>query len=154
MHHQQALACYQELGTYWREEHLVTGASCGIPVSLQTLGDIALAVGNDREASGYYRNALEMASDSSYVQLRLHVLLGPIKWLARKGNLEGAVELAALILHHPASVEETQSRTRQLLAELQRQLEPTAFAAAQERGQAQDLDATVRELVSELGKAE
>jgi hypothetical protein len=73
--------------------------------------------------------------------------------LARKGHLGAAVELAALILHHPASVEETQSKTQELSAQLQSQLEPAAFAAAQERGRARDLDATVRELVSELGKA-
>jgi tetratricopeptide (TPR) repeat protein len=149
-HHQQALACYRELGVYWREERLFAGASCGVPVSLQTLGDIALAAGNDHEATRYYRHALEMARDNSYVELRLHVLLGPIKWLARKENLGGAVELAALILHHSASVEETQSRTQELLTELQRQLEPAAFAAAQERGRARDLDETVEELLLEL----
>jgi hypothetical protein len=142
------------VGIYWRKEPIIIGGSWGIPVSLQALGDIALAVGNDREARQYYRHALELARDTSYVELRLHVLLGPIKWLARKGNLGTAVELAALTLHHPASVEETQSKAQELLAGLQRQLEFAAFAAAQERGQARDLDATVRELVFELGKAE
>jgi tetratricopeptide (TPR) repeat protein len=149
-HHRYALARYRDIGVYWKEEHLFTGASWGVPVSLQTLGDIALAEGNVREAQQYHRRALEIARDKSYVELRFHVLLGPVKWLARRGNVEGAVELATLALHHPASIEETKSKMRELLAELQRQLEPTVFAAAQERGRLRDLEATVRELLTEL----
>ena len=81
---------------------------------------------------------------------RLYVLLGPSKLLAREGNVKRAVELATLALHHPASVEETKIRAQEHLAELQRQLEPAVFATAQERGQARDLEATVRELLAEL----
>ena len=76
---------------------------------------------------------------------------GPARWLARAGRAERAVEVAALARHHPASVQETRCKTQELLAELQRRLEADAYAAAEERGRARDLEETVRELLAEMG---
>jgi predicted ATPase len=149
-HHQQALAVYRDGDAYWIEERVVLGGCWGIPVSLQTLGDVALATGDTVEAKQYYRRGLQMARDESYVELRLHLLLGPIKWLARRGNVEGAVELAALARHHPASIEETRGKAEELLHGLQAELPSEAYAAAEERGRARDLRATVEELLEEL----
>jgi len=148
--HRQALARYRDVGVYWKEEPVVIGGCWGVPVSLQTLGDIALAMGNHREAKEYYRQALEMATTKPYGELRLHVLLGPARLLARDGDVERAVELAALALHDPASIEETKGKAQVLLDELQAELPPAVFVAAQERGRARDLDATVAELLAEL----
>jgi hypothetical protein len=41
-----------------------------------------------------------------------------------------------------------------LIAELEVELAPDIFAAAQERGKARDLDATVREALAELAAAQ
>jgi predicted ATPase/DNA-binding SARP family transcriptional activator/Tfp pilus assembly protein PilF len=148
--HHQALARYQDLGVYWKKDPVIIGGSWGISVSLQTLGNIALATGNEQDAKQYYRRALETARDKPYVELRLHVLLGPARLYARKGNVERAVRLAALARHHPESIEETKEMARALLDELQADPLPDLLAVAQEKNQAGDLEATVQELLSEM----
>jgi hypothetical protein len=60
------------------------------------------------------------------------------------------VELAALARHHPVSIEETRDKAGELLDELRLWLSPEAYAVAETRGRARDLEATVRELLTEL----
>jgi tetratricopeptide (TPR) repeat protein len=150
-HHRGALAAYQDVGVYWVEEAVAWGGCWGVAVSLQTLGDIALAMGDDREARQRYRRALEMAIDDPHLELRLHVMLGSARWLAREGKVERAVELAALARHHPASVEETKEKAGALLDELRTGLPPDAYAAAEERGRTLDLEDALADLSAELG---
>jgi len=149
-HHRRALACYEDVGVHWEIATPVMGGYWGVPVSLHRLGDIALATGDIQTARQYYRQGLALAMDKPFAGLKVYVLLGPARWLARRGEVEQATELAALALHHPDSVPEVQDKARQLLAELETQLPPDAFAAAQARGRARDLEATLAELLAEL----
>jgi tetratricopeptide (TPR) repeat protein len=149
-HHRRALACYQDVGAHWVEEPPAWGGCWCVPVSLQTLADIALVTGDRKEAREYYRQALELAMDRLYAGLKLHVLLGPARLLAQEGNAERAAELAALALHHPASVEETRVKAKALLNELRVELSPDVFLAAEGRGRARDLDATLAELTGDM----
>ncbi|MFN2129534.1 MAG: ATP-binding protein, partial [Anaerolineae bacterium] len=105
--HQHALARYHEAGLYWTEEREAIGGSWGVPVSLQSLGDIALASGDLAEARRCYGLALDAAFGRPEEGLKPHVLLGPTTLLARTGDRERAVEVAVLARHHPVSVEET-----------------------------------------------
>ena len=91
-----------------------------------------------------------MAVDKPFPGLKVYVLLGPARWLARRGEVERATELAALALHHPDSIDEVQDKARQILTELEGRLPPDAFAAAQVRGRARDLEATLAELLVQL----
>jgi predicted ATPase/DNA-binding SARP family transcriptional activator len=149
-YHQRALARYRDEGIYWKEEPEAIGGSWGVPVSLQRLGDVALAQGDLAEAGRYYGLALDAAADRPEGGLKPHVFLGPAALLARTGDAERAVEVAALARHHPASIEETRDKADELLDELQLRLSPEAYAAADARGQARDLEATMRELLEEL----
>jgi tetratricopeptide (TPR) repeat protein len=149
-HHAQALASYQDFGFTWYVSPAAWGGCYGVPVSLQSLGDVALAMGDVDRARQRYREALEAANGQLFVELLLHLLLGPIKLFAREGNAERAVELAALARHHPEGIEETRDRAEALLRELRSALPPEAYAAAGARGQARDLEATVRELLVAL----
>jgi tetratricopeptide (TPR) repeat protein len=90
-HYQRALDRYQEAVIHWSEERKVVGGSWGIPVSLQRLGDVALAQGDLAEAGYGYRLALDAASGRSEEALKPHVLLGPAALLARIGEVERAV---------------------------------------------------------------
>jgi tetratricopeptide (TPR) repeat protein len=150
-HHLSALARYLDLGTYWVAEDSTIGGCWGVPVSMQTLGNIALTLGSSREAIAHYRQALEMAMERPYVELRLHVLLGPARLLAEEGTVARAMEVVALVLHHSASAGETREKARALLDELQPRLSPDTFAAAVERGQSRDLEAALDELLTDLG---
>jgi hypothetical protein len=58
---------------------------------------------------------------------------------------EGALELLALILCHPASWPWAKDRAAPLVAQLEAELPPDVVAAAQERGRARDLEVTVAE---------
>jgi hypothetical protein len=78
------------------------------------------------------------------------VLLGPARLWARVGEVERAVEMAALARHHPESVEETRDRAEELLDELRSELSREAYAAAEARARGRDVEGTLRELVVEL----
>jgi hypothetical protein len=113
------------------------------------LGDVALAEGDLAEAGRYYALALDAASGRPEEGLKPHVLLGPAALLARMGEVERAIEVAALARHHPASVEETRDKADALLDRLRAELPPEAYAAAEARGRARDLGETMRELMEE-----
>ncbi len=81
----------------------------------------------------------------------LYALFGLANLLAKQGDAQRAVELLVHPLHHPAVEQVDKARAERLLAELQSQLSPAAFAAAWERGQAHTLaDAVEEELGVEL----
>jgi predicted ATPase/DNA-binding SARP family transcriptional activator len=72
---------------------------------------------------------------------------------ATAGQEEQAVELLALVQHHPATWRYYKDKAAHLLAKLEAELPPEIVAAAQERGRARDLWQTVEELLAESGQA-
>jgi predicted ATPase len=150
-HYAQALTSYQDIGVTWYWIDAAAFGGCyGVPVMLQALGDVALAVGDVDLARQHYQQALEGALDHPSEEPRLHLLLGPGRLLAQEGDVERAAEVVALARHHPASIKETRDKAGELLDELQLRLSPEAYAAVEARGRARDLEATVRELLEEL----
>ena len=85
------------------------------------------------------------------ISLALLTLVGIATLLTAEGEKERALELLALVLHHPVSWQWTKNRAAPLVAELEAELSPEVVAAAQARGQARDLEATVAELLADLG---
>jgi tetratricopeptide (TPR) repeat protein len=152
-YHQQALSRCQDEGFYWVEVSALLGGCWGIPISLHRLGDVALAKGDGQAARHCYWQSVQMAIDHPNVELQLYVLLGPARLLAQERHIQQAVELAALAKHHPASVEETRGKADALLDRLRPELPPEAYAAAESRGRARDLEGTLHELLVELGPA-
>ena len=71
--------------------------------------------------------------------------------MAEEGEKERALELLALVLHHPISWQWAKDRAAPLVAQLEAELSPDVAAAAWERGRASDLEETVAELLDELG---
>jgi tetratricopeptide (TPR) repeat protein len=147
-HHQRALALYREMAVYWMEA--ASGQHYGWAYSLDRLGDIAMAQGSVEQARESYRQALEVARDHPHVPLHLDVLVSQATLRAGEGRGEGAVELAALALHHPASHVEVTRRAQRLLDQLEAELPPDVFAQALEHGRARELEATVEELLDLL----
>jgi hypothetical protein len=62
------------------------------------------------------------------------------------GEEERAIALAALVLHHPSSGPEVRGRAQELIEQGEEGLPLDVFAAAVERGRAQELEATMAEL--------
>jgi len=127
--------------------HRETGYRLGIAVALNNVGTAAYRLGDDREAEAYLRAALAEAQESKFDFVALDALV----WLAalqcKTGKSEFAAELLALVLHHPASDNESLTVARQHFAELGAKLPKDARARAEERGRARQLDETVTEIL-------
>ena len=122
----------------------------GIAWSLRVLGNAACGMGDLAGAREYLCQALDTAMMVRWTSVTLLALVGVGALLAAEGEKERALELSALILHHPLSWRWTKDRAVPLAAELEAELPHDVAAAAQERGQARDLEATVAELLAEL----
>jgi DNA-binding SARP family transcriptional activator/predicted ATPase len=118
--------------------------------SLQVLGDATYRLGDLRKAREYFLQALQTAVTVQTVPRTLLTLVATAGLLAAEGERERASELLALVLHHPASWQWAKDRAARLIAELETELSADVLAAAQERGQARDLQATVAELLVDL----
>jgi hypothetical protein len=76
-------------------------------------------------------------------------LIGPGVCLACEGKAERAVQVLAQVLETGTYSMPARGTAHRLLDELRSGLSPAAFNAAQERGRALDLWATVKELLAE-----
>jgi tetratricopeptide (TPR) repeat protein len=132
--HQEGIAIFEEIGDRW-----------GIAYSLNNLGFAFCGVEEYQEARKCFHEALKRAIDEQVAPAILYALVGMAALLTNEGKKKQALELITHVLHHPATSHfETKNRAEQLLAELESQLSPQEFAAAQERGKARELEYYVR----------
>jgi tetratricopeptide (TPR) repeat protein len=120
---------------------------------LAALTYVARGRGQHARARGHLRAALRPTLESGYLNAALQSLPAMALLLADGGEVEQAVELYALVSRFPYAVhsrwfEDVAGREITAAAEA---LPPEVVAAAQERGRARDLWATVEELLDELG---
>lgn len=127
--------------------HRETGYRLGIAVALNNVGTAALRLGDDREAEMYLRAALAEARESKFDFVALDALVWFAALQSKSGKLELAAELLALVLHHPASDNESLTIARKHFAELGAKLPKDARARAEERGRARQLEETVAEIL-------
>jgi tetratricopeptide (TPR) repeat protein len=117
----------------------------------RNLGNAASGLGKYADARKHLRRALEVADAAQVPTRHLLTLVGVARVLARQGEKERALELLALVMSHRISWQMAKDQAAPLVAELEAELPPEVVSAARERGQARDLDATVAELLVELG---
>jgi tetratricopeptide (TPR) repeat protein len=119
--------------------------------SFRVLGNAACGLRDFQGSRRYFQQALEIVMTDRLIADALYTLAGVAALLAAEGERKRALELLGLTLYHPASAQWTRDRAVTLLANLEAGLPPEAVAAAKECGRAQDLEATVAGLLSELG---
>ena len=119
---------------------------------LRVLGNAACGLRDFQEARRCFRQALEQAMTIRWMSHAVLTLVGIATLLAAEGEKERALELLALVLHHPVSWQMAKDRAAPLIAQLEAKLPPDVVAAAQARGRARDLEVTVQELLVELGR--
>jgi tetratricopeptide (TPR) repeat protein len=152
--HQAARERFQQALAQSRHMHRPLGA-LGAHIGL---GRVALSLDDRTTATRQFRQALAIAVETHFDlllqedALRLY-LVASIAELLERTDKEQAVELAALARHHRSSREETRATAQELLEELRAILDPDTFVTAEERGQARDLEATIRELLVSLSDA-
>ena len=115
----------------------------------RVLGNAARGLGNYVDARAYLCRSLQVTGRPGRY---LWPLLGVAQLLACQGEKERALELLSLIMNHRMSWQVVKDQARLLAVELEAELSPDVAAAAQERGRARDLKATVAELLAEWGE--
>jgi len=117
---------------------------------LAEMGRSLFALGNDTEAARARREALRIATEIHGIPVILYALIGLANLLAKKGDLEHALETILIILNHPASSHDARNRAAHLRAELEGQLTSQQIEAVRVRAQAKTLDAAVDEVLEQL----
>jgi predicted ATPase/DNA-binding SARP family transcriptional activator len=123
----------------------------GVAESLGHLGKVALAQAELEQAERYFYDALQMAMDVGAKAIALDILLGVALLLGKKAEYERAVELLALVLHHPSSEQENKDQAKGLLGKLEAKLPVLVAAAALASGQARSVDEVAAELLENRG---
>jgi len=122
----------------------------GIAWALRILGNAACGLGDLAGAKRYHHQSLELVmkiNQKFYIPLNL---VGIAELMAVDGKSEQALELLALVLHHPISWQWAKDQAAPLLTKLKSELAPEVVAATCERGQSRDLEVTVAELLAEI----
>jgi predicted ATPase/class 3 adenylate cyclase len=152
------------LGDYTQAEQYVREARRVLPEGelafglgsweYRILGNAACGLGNYADARRHLHRSLELAVAAQQPSRQPLTLVGVARVLAKEGEEERALELLALVMNHRFSWQMAKDQAAPLIAELEAELSPEAVAAARDRGQDRDLDATVAELLAELGGSE
>lgn len=137
-------------------EALVIAEECedqrGLARAHNQLGWLALRQGAPNPARQHWRTAVDMAwrvQNRPHLLVILDALMGLAILMGQAGDGEQAVELLALV-HSAARIDcHTETRAEQALAELEARLSSASFAAAQARGRALELGATVAAMLAE-----
>jgi tetratricopeptide (TPR) repeat protein len=140
---QEALAC-------WRKIYgdLITWS---FTWPLRVLGNAMRGLGDLPAARRYLRQSLEQASMIRRWGHSLTALVGVAALLADEGKAEYALEILYMVMSHRASWQLARDQAAPLIAQLEARLPPDVVASAQARGRSRDLEATVAELLVELG---
>jgi predicted ATPase/DNA-binding SARP family transcriptional activator len=139
---QESVAVYREIGQ--RDELCST---------IALLGVAARGLGNMSEAQQRLYEALQTITETRAFMPLMVVMPGITLLLADQGEKQRAVELYALASRYPfvANSRWFEDVVGRHIAAVAATLPPDVVAVAQARGQARDLEATVGELLVELG---
>jgi tetratricopeptide (TPR) repeat protein len=155
---QVALAreAYAEAHDWWQEGATLlreTGPREELALALAFQAYAARGFGALGEARRYLHEALQIATELPMALSVLVAVPGMALLVATQGEIERAVELYALALRHSfvANSPWFEDVAGRQIAAAAAELPPEAVAAAQARGRARDLEATVMELLEELG---
>ncbi len=136
--HQESLEIRREIGD-----------QAGVAASLAGIGYAAVDLGAYEEARQALHESLRIAWELAAMPRVLDALHGLAQLAADEGRQEAALSYLGAILTHPASIEYTKKKARELLARLQRELPSKAVAALLEKGKALSLEAVIAQLLSQ-----
>jgi len=121
------------------------------------LGKVALSVDELEEAEKYLVQSLKITDEIGFVRDIINLFYDFACLRVAQDNLEGAAELLALVIQHPASQQfrglegRIRDSARELLAQLEDELSPEIYAADLERGRESELDGIIADLVGPKG---
>lgn len=129
----------------------------GFFYSIQTatkyLAKVAIALADITEAEIYLIKSLRITEEIGYTRDLVNLMYEYARLRVAQGELEGAVELLALVIQHPESHQtrlfegQIRDSAKDLLGDLENKLTGEIFASAMERGKQLELDEVVAELI-------
>jgi predicted ATPase len=125
----RALTIAQKMGDYWY-----------IETSYNNLASISFRLGKYKEAFNYYRDALKTAIEKSHPPMAINAISGVAMIWAKQGREKDALELAAFIMQHPASMEDVKKEIEALVKEINEVLSKDEVAAIQENAEQKKLE--------------
>jgi tetratricopeptide (TPR) repeat protein len=108
-----------------------------------------LALGHDAEAVHALHEALCITTETQGTFVTLAALAGIAALQAKQGEIEQALELLLIVLEHPATIQDTRDRAKQLRSELEAQLTTQQIEAVQMRAHAQPFETVVNEVLKQ-----
>jgi hypothetical protein len=133
--------------TIWQQDQSQSHFS---PAALIGLGRVALRMGDQLASRDHFAAALGLTVALQTAPQALEAPAGVAHVQAQTGQLEEALDFVALVLHHPASFQETKERVAELEAELSAALLPEQAQAALARGEACELWDVVADVIVSL----
>lgn len=141
----QCLKTSEEVGYRW-----------GTANACKYLSQMALSLNETAEAETYLLRSLKIADETGMGRDQVNLLFDLARvWMA-ENRLEGAVELLAVVVQHPASHlhrlggGRVRDRVPELLETLKAELSTEAYTAAWERGNAREFDQVIVDLLANL----
>jgi tetratricopeptide (TPR) repeat protein len=137
-YYQRCLKISQETGFYY-----------AMQTATKYLGKVTLALGQIAEAEKHLLQSLKITEEIGFVRDIVNLLYEYARLQVAEENIEGAVELLALVIQHPASnlyrmlEGRIRDSARNLLEKLEPELPQDIFDAAMKRGQELELDVVV-----------
>jgi len=124
---------------------------------LGCLGDVHRQLGDLQASKKYLLEALRTGVDSGVLVYTLQVLVYYAAFLVQENDVLDkrqrqiqALELVALVLHHPVTWQVYRDRAARLRTRLEAELGPEVAVAAWERGKSRTLEDTVRGILGEI----
>jgi tetratricopeptide (TPR) repeat protein len=134
-----------------------TGFHYAIQTASKYMCKAALSLHEIEEAEKYLLQSLTITKEIGFVRDIVNLLYEFARLRVAHGDLEGAAELLALVIAHPASdlYRMLEGRIRdsaeQLLSQIESDLPPDVLSAALERGRNLDIDEVVDDLLAPHG---
>jgi tetratricopeptide (TPR) repeat protein len=116
---------------------------------LAEMGRSLFALGNETEAERAWHQSLRIASEIHGIPVALYALIGLASLLAKRGDMEHALEMTLIISNHQSSSHDTRNRAAHLRAELESQLTRHQVEAVQARVQSKTFEAAVEEVLKQ-----
>ena len=143
--HQQAVEMFRKCVDTFTE----LGGRFYAAHGLAEMGRSLFALGDEAEAERVWHASLRIATEIHGIPVALYALLGLVSLLAKRGDLERALETTWIISNHPASSHDTRSRAVLLRSELEAHLTSQQVEMVQARSQARTFEVCVNEVLSQ-----
>jgi tetratricopeptide (TPR) repeat protein len=112
--------------------------------ALTSFGDFRRSLGDLTQATEYFKQAIKLSLDVRAFLIALNAFVGLAGVYAQEGKAESALEVAVLVLAHPASPQNARSCAKLIQRDMKSRLTPDEIKAIQQRAYSGTLEEYTR----------